>query len=310
MSTMNAVVVHTPGKPNVLKVIQRPIPQPTPGQGHSPVSLVQFPRILGIEAVGVIDAAPGLEHQFPLGSTAATAMGGMGRVFDGGYAEYTCVPAKQVQIVKTKLPWDVLGALPEMLQTAWGSVMKSLSLKPGDRLLIRGGTTSVGLAVAAIAKMHGAYVASTTRKKEREALLREHGADEVWVDDGAIARQIGEKSGEYFDKVLELVGTVTLADSLRCAKKGGTVSMTGIVGNEWHLERVNPMELIPSETKLTVYGGSDEDFISTPLNELVKMVDEGKLKVRVGRVFKMEEIVEAHQCMEANEAAGKIVVLP
>ncbi|KAE8354204.1 chaperonin 10-like protein [Aspergillus coremiiformis] len=327
-STMRAVVAQTPGPPDVLQVVQCPIPQPSPGQvrikvkafglnrsemftrqGHSG-SAVQFPRILGIEAVGIVDTAPGLEDRFPVGATVATALGGMGRAFDGGYAEYTCVPAKQVQIVKTTLPWEVLGALPEMLQTAWGSVIRSLSLRPGDRLLIRGGTSSVGLAAAAIAKKHGAFVASTTRKRERAALLRDHGVDEVWIDDGAIAPQIADTSGQYFDKVLELVGTVTLADSLQCVKKGGIVSMTGILGSKWHLDKINPMELIPSESKLTTYSGTNEQFMRMPLNELVKMVEQETLKVRVGRVFKLKEIAEAHRCMEDNEAEGKIVVVP
>lgn len=328
MPTMRAVVAHTAGPPDVLQVLQYPIPQPGPGQvrikvkafglnrsemftrqGHSG-SAVQFPRILGIEAVGIIDAAPGLEDRFPPGATVATAMGGMGRAFDGGYAEYTCVPAQQVQIVKTKLPWEVLGALPEMLQTAWGSVIRSLSLRPKDRLLIRGGTSSVGLAAAAIAKKHGAFVASTTRKKDREALLRGQGVDEVWIDNGAIAQQIAETSGQYFDKVLELVGTATLADSFKCVKRGGTVCMTGILGNEWHLDKINPMELIPSESKLTTYSGTDEQFMGTPLDILVKMIEEEKLQVRVGRVFRLQEIVEAHRCMEGDEAEGKIVVVP
>ncbi len=77
---------------------------------------MRFPRILGIEAVGeVVEASAG---EFAPGDKVATAMGGMGRAFDGGYAEYTLVPASQVQKVETGLDWATLGALPEMVQTA------------------------------------------------------------------------------------------------------------------------------------------------------------------------------------------------
>jgi NADPH:quinone reductase-like Zn-dependent oxidoreductase len=324
MTTMKAAVMHEPGGPEVLKIESRPIPTQRRGevlirvkafglnrselftrQGHSPG--VSFPRVLGIEAVGLVEEAPGGE--FRKGEVVATAMGGMGRQFDGGYAEYTCVPAKQVQVVKTQLPWETLGAIPEMLQTSWGSLFKSLRLEKTDRLLIRGGTTSVGLAAAAIAKNHGAFVATTTRNPDREHLLRASGSDEVFIDTGSIAERVKEKFATGFDKVLELIGTTTLKDSLRCAKQGGTVCMTGIVGNKWSFDDFAPMEVIPTAVSLTTYGGESEDFMRTPLTDLAEQIAAGTLHVQIGKTFLLDQIVEAHRCMEENKAGGKIVVL-
>src|SRR5258705_12212779 len=112
MTTMKAAVIHEAGGPEVFKIASLAIPKPKNGeflirikafglnrselftrQGHSPN--VKFPRILGIEAVGLIEQAPG--NEFRRGEIVATAMGGMCRAFDGSYAEYTCVPATQVQ---------------------------------------------------------------------------------------------------------------------------------------------------------------------------------------------------------------------
>ena len=188
-------------------------------QGHSPG--IKFPRVLGIEATGLVEDAPGGE--FKKGDVVATAMGGMGRAFDGGYAEFTCVPAGQIQKLNTKLSWDVLGGCGEMLQTAYGSLFNSLQMKKGESLLVRGGTTSIGLAAAAIAKNHGITVVSTTRSLKREELLKNAGASKVIVDNGAIAEEVKKQTGGGVNKVLELIGTTSLLDSLQCTQPYGIV---------------------------------------------------------------------------------------
>ena len=319
MSMMQAAVMRGPGGPEVLHIETIPVPVPKPGQvlikvkafglnrselftrqGHSPD--VQFPRVLGIEAVGIVEQAPGGE--FAVGDTIATVTGGMGRQFDGGYAEFTCVPARQVRKFSSELPWEIIGAIPEMFQTAWGSVFKALDLQPGERLLIRGGSTSVGLAAAGLARNHGAYVLSTTRQATRTALLLEHGANEAVVDDGHLGASI-----EKVDKVLELVGTGTLADSLLCARPGGVVCMAGMVGDRWAFDNFAPMDVIPNYVRLTTYSGGVPEFMEMPLDSILADIAAGKLKVPLGPSARLSDIVVAHRWMEQNQAAGKIVVL-
>jgi NADPH:quinone reductase-like Zn-dependent oxidoreductase len=273
-------------------------------QGHSPN--VQFPRILGIEAVGEVVEATG--SGFAPGDKVATAMGGMGRAFDGGYAEYTLVSASQVLKVETGLDWATLGALPEMVQTAYGSLNKSLRLQAGRTLLIRGGTTSVGLTAAVLAKKLGATVIATTRKPEREAMLRANGADHVVIDDGQIADAVRDFIPTGVGAVLELIGTTTLLDSLAATAQGGVVCMTGMVGDSWEFVRFSPMGAIPTAVSLTTYAGGAEDFMATPLQDFIDEVEKGRAKVPIGKVFNIDEIVEAHRTMEENKAGGKIVI--
>ncbi|MCJ1475438.1 hypothetical protein MMC13_004100 [Lambiella insularis] len=322
-ATMRAAVVHSPGGPSALTLQDLPVPIPSAGQvlirvrafglnraemftrqGHSPD--VTFPRVLGIEATGTVASAPGGE--FAEGATVATVMGGLGRVIDGGYAEYTLVPARHVKAVAVDVGWAVLGALPEMLQTAWGAMFGALTLEKGEKFLVRGGTSSVALAAVALGKWKGAEVVATTRRKEREGLLRGAGAGEVVVDRGSIEEEVKRRWPGGFDKVLELVGVVTLEDSLRVVRKGGIVCAAGIVGGSWEMERFTPNRVIPSGTYLTTYWSSVEAFMETPLDKMARLVKEGVVRISI-KTYRFDEIVKAHQIMDEGNAEGKMVVL-
>lgn len=270
---------------------------------------VSFPRVLGIEATGTVVACPGGEYS--TGQQVAALMGGMGRTFDGGYAEFTCVPVRQVVPFSSALDWAVLGAVPEMLQTAHGSLTVGLDAQRGQSLLIRGGTSSVGMTTAVLAKRLGMTVLSTTRSSAKEDALRRLGVDHVVVDDGGnVARQARAIFPEGVDTALELIGTPTLPDTLRAVRVHGVVCFTGMLSNEWTVRDFYPIEYLPRGVRLTAYGGDATDLPSAVLQEFLDAVAAGQAVVPIHRVYRLDQIAEAHAEMEAGRAAGKLVVVP
>ena len=236
-------------------------------------------------------------------------MGGMGRMFDGGYAEYTLVPVASVFAINTALDWATLGAIPEMFQTVLGSLTVGLEVEAGQTLLIRGGTSSIGMTTTRLAKKMGLIIFATTRNPAKAERLRENGVDHILIDDGAIVKQVREIVADGVDLVLELIGTVTLLDSLQCARSGGIVCMTGILGSAWTLREFRPMDDIPTGVKLTSYSGGSADLAVERLQEFVDDVAAGREHVNIDRTFTLEEVPEAHRYMESNQAMGKLVVL-
>jgi NADPH2:quinone reductase len=273
-------------------------------QGHSPD--VVFPRVLGIECVGIVEDDP--SGMYSNGQQVAAIMGGMGRDFDGGYAEYTLVPKEIVFPFESSLPWETLGAIPEMFQTVSGSLNEALEIVKGEILLIRGGTSSIGMLACQLAKHMGLTVISTTRNASKEQTLKDNGADYVVIDQGKVSEQVRTIIPEGVDKVLELIGTRTLKDSLKCIKPKGVVCMTGILGNEWSMSDFTPMGDIPSLGRLTVYMGEADNLKKERLQEFIDAVEAGHIKLIVDRKFSLDQIVEAHQYMESNQAKGKLVV--
>jgi NADPH:quinone reductase-like Zn-dependent oxidoreductase len=321
--TMRAIVLDAPGPPDALTIRELPVPTPAAGwvlievkafglnrsELHTRQGLasgVTFPRVLGIEAAGVVARCPGGE--FAVGQQVATMMGGMGRTFDGGYAEYTCVPASQVIPFESGLEWSTIGAVPEMLQTAYGSFTVGLDAQPGQSILIRGGTSSVGMAAAVLAKQRNMTVLSTTRSANKKAALTDIGVDRVLLDDGNVARQVRQVLPAGVDTALELVGTPTLPDTLHATRRHGVVSFTGMLSNVWTVRDFYPIDYLPRGVRLTSYHGEAEDLPQPVLQEFLDAVAAGEAVVPIDRVYGFDQIVQAHEAMEAGTAAGKLVV--
>ena len=265
-----------------------------------------FPRVLGIEATGVVVSAPGGE--FEAGQQVMAMMGGMGRQYDGGYAEFTQVPAAQVIPFTSDLPWSTLGAVPEMLQTSYGSLTVGLDAQPGQSLLIRGGSSSIGMATTVLAKQLGMTVLSTTRNADKAKALIDIGVDHVLIDDGEIAPKVRAIVPEGVHAALELIGTPTLPDTLRSVRVHGTVCFTGMLSNEWIVPDFYPNGYLPRGVRLAAYSGNAGDLPAHVLQEFLDAVAAGTAVVPIQHVFGLEQIAEAHRAMEAGLGAGKLVV--
>lgn len=320
---MKAIVLHKPGCPENFIMEERLIPRPRINEvlvkikafglnrselmtrkGLSPN--VHFPRILGIECVGEVVEDPSLE--FKSGQKIAFFMGGMGRDYDGSYAEYGVFPKALSIPFESNLSWPMLGALPEMFQTVYGSLHIALKLQPKESLLIRGGSSSIGMLAAQMANHLGARVVSTTRNMKKEQTILKNGVSKVLLDTGVIRESVYSIFPEGVDKALELVGTNTLPDTLACVKQGGIVCMAGMLSEQWSFQNFAPMEIIPPTVSLTTYDSGAIRVSTEIFQQFVRDIENKTFKMINYSVFEFDDLIKAHQLMENNEANGKIVI--
>ncbi len=324
--TMRAVRLTGPVGIAGLIVSDVPIPEVRPGwvrirvmafgvnesevtsrQGESSPDF-SFPRILGIEAVGVVDAVGDGVDLAP-GQKVATMMGGLGRTIDGSYAEYTLVDAANVIPFNTDLEWHVVGALPEMLQTAHGSITTGLGLESGQSVLIHGGTSTVGLTAIAIAHQLGATVIATTRSPARSELLTAVGADHALVDDDTLPDAIRAIAPDGLDAALEFVGATALPDVLSLIQPAGTACFVGALSGTWTIPDFDPFT-IPTGVRLTSYAGEAHDLPSDALDRYLRAIESGALDIVIaGAYHGLEKVSEAHHNLESRHHPGKYVVV-
>ena len=316
MKTMKAVVLDkiTEGKDIVLS--NAPIPEVRPGWvlikvkafglNHSEKLLrlneiradyIQKPIIPGIECVGeIVDPS---DSGLAVGQKIVALMGGMGRSFNGSYAEYALLPRRIVFPINSKLSWDALGAVPETYFTAWGSLLECLQLTVKDTLLIRGATCALGYASLQIAKALGCKVIATTHREDKLPLIAQ--ADEAVMDDGKLT---GKLHG--VTKALDLIGPRNLKDTLTAVEKGGIVCQTGLLGGVYALNGFDPIKDIPNGVYLTGF------FSNYPtqqiMDEIFAFLNDKKLVPVSGKVFGFDEIRDAVIAQDEGCVNGKIVV--
>ena len=323
---MKAIIITAYGGPEVLAVSELPDPEPGPGEvlirvhafglNHAETYMRsglwgKVAQVPGIECAGTVVADPG--GQLAAGTTVVAILGGMGRTRNGSYAELVTVPASNVVPVSTSLSWTDLVALPEVYATAWAGLHQNLGLRPGQTVLVRGATSSLGQAAVNVAAGYGAKVIATTRQPNRAGLLRDLGAAEVLIDDGQLAGQVREL-GAAVDCVFDLVGNSVLRDSLRVVRPRGRVCQLGFLGGLAPVAGFDPIADLPSGVQLSFYGSAfvlgTDDFplAEIPLADMIAKAEAGRYQAKPARVFGFDQIVEAHSVMEQGAAAGKMVV--
>jgi len=322
---MRAILRKHFGGPDVLEI--RDIPEPEPKTGHAVIQVKAFginhaemhmrkgewaeiADVSGIECVGVVKSCPGGE--FAVGTKVAALMGGLGRTINGSYAEYTRAPVSNVAAIESNLPWADLAVIPETYATAWTCLFRNLEIVKGQRLVIRGATSSFGQAALNMAVNAGVKVIATTRNRERFPMLERLGASRVEVEGPELSGRIAE--AKKLDAVLDLVGNSTILDSLNMLRRGGRACLAGWLGGLDPIHDFNPLLQMASGVHLTffgsfVFGAPGFPLSDVPLAAIAADIAAGRYQAKPSRVFRFEDIREAHEVMDANQANGKMVVV-
>ncbi|AQW20460.1 hypothetical protein PL11_000085 [Lentilactobacillus curieae] len=312
---MKAIVLREPGDVSNLKYEERTIPTATESEtvvevkafglnhaesvtrkGGSPS--VKLPRVIGIELVGTVLETK--SAKFKPGDAVFTFQGGLGREFDGSYQEYALIPNQSLYHIPEgiDLSWDELATIPQSGYTAYGSMMVA-KIHSGDHVLLRGGTTTVGLDAAMLLHAMGAKVSASTRNPEHSELLKSVGVDEVVIDQAGVLQ-----TAEKYDAIIDFVGVTTMADTLKHIKIGHIVVETGELDDEWG-DKFN-IFTIPTGSYLTSFQSS---YIRRDwLEKMFSLIKTDQISFKIGKTFNFDEIHSAHELLDEGKSMGKIVI--
>ncbi|MFZ4285067.1 NAD(P)H-quinone oxidoreductase [Variovorax sp. HJSM1_2] len=336
---MKAIEISSPGAPEVLRVVDRPVPVPVAGEllvrveasgvnrpdvlqrtGHYPVP-PGASDIPGLEIAGVIesgDAAALAEHGFAIGDRVCALVAG------GGYAEYCVAPVAQCLPVPKGMSSLEAAALPETFFTVWSNVFDRVALQPGETLLVHGGSSGIGVTAIQLAKALGAKVIVTAGNDEKCAACVALGADHAInykaTDFVEEVKRLTE--GRGVNVILDMVAGAYVERNIRCLADDGRLVIIAVQGgthSEINAGLVLRRRLTVTGSTLRPRSVAFKGAIARALRQKVwPLLEAGRVKSVVYRALAVEAVegsvgqangaVQAHALMESNVHVGKIVL--
>ncbi len=322
---MKAVLFDQLGGPEVLKLGDAPDPEVRPGkvliknhavginfadtlfrQGQYAMQ-PRLPDIPGLEAAGVVEAVgDGVDGIKPGDRVTSIGM--------KTYAEYSLASASQVMSLPDSVSFEHGAAFPIQVLTAYHMLFTSHTLTADQSVIVHSAAGGVGLAAVQIAKAAGARVIGTVSTDEKAALAKEYGADEVinYATQDFSEETLKLTAGKGVDLILDAVGKPTLERGLKCLAPFGHLILYGRAGGV--PDPLNVFSLFQKSIKVSGFilytVSAMPDVHHKGIQQSLQLMDEGKLRLLIGKSFPLAEAAEAHRHMESRQSVGKLVLIP
>lgn len=324
--TMRAVIAEESGGPDVLRVVERPVPRPDEGEilvrvqaaGVNRPDVIQrqggyppppgAPDILGLEIAGEVVGASASASRFTAGERI------MGLVPGGGYAEYAVVHESNALPVPPGLSMEEAGAIPETYFTVWTNVFERGRLQPGETLLVHGGTSGIGTTAIQLAKAFGSRVIATAGSREKCEACTRLGADLAinYRETDFVVAVKEATTGRGADVILDMVGGDYIPRNYEAAAQDGRiVQIAFLQGSRVELDfrRLMLKRLTHTGSTLRSRSVAEKAAIAQALEEKVlPLLAEGRCKPVMDSTFALEDVAQAHARMDGGEHVGKIVL--
>lgn len=325
-ATMRAIDPEAPGGPEVLQIVERPVPAVQPGEvlirvaaaGVNRPDVMQrkgayppppgAPSIFGLEVSGTVVALGEGVHQLMVGQPVCALVAG------GGYADYVTAPAGQCLPVPELLSMEEAAAMPETLFTVWTNLFERAYASEGDTVLVHGGTSGIGTMAISLCNIFGITIIVTAGSDEKVAAAKALGADHAinYRTEDFVERVKEITGGAGCAAVLDMVGGDYVARNLKCLAPDGRHVSIAVQGGA---KATIPIFEVMMK-RLTLTGSTlrarDNAFKAMVADELARNVwphvEAGRLKPVMDKAFPLEQTADAHRRMEAGDHVGKIVL--